>query len=54
MIADAKVAHGLPVTHIMNEMTAPRHGFTRFAVVRKQRWRPTFLIHPELLPAAAM
>ena len=37
MIADAEVARGIPVKHIMSETLAQRHELTAFAVVKKNR-----------------
>ena len=37
MIADAEVARGIPVKHIMSATSAPQHELTAFAVVKKPR-----------------
>jgi len=47
MIADAEVAQGIPVRHIMSETLAARHQLTNFAVVTKRRGRPPFLTYPD-------
>jgi uncharacterized protein (DUF488 family) len=39
MIADAEVARGIPVKHIMSATSATQHELTAFAVVRKRRGR---------------
>jgi uncharacterized protein (DUF488 family) len=49
MIADAEVAQGIPVRHIMSETAAPRHELTSFAIVSKRRGRPRLLTYPEHL-----
>jgi uncharacterized protein (DUF488 family) len=49
MIADAEVARGIPVRHIMTEKVAPRHELTDFAMVKKSRGRPPVLSYPESL-----
>jgi uncharacterized protein (DUF488 family) len=49
MIADAEVARGIPVRHIMTEKVAPRHELTDFAMVKKSRGRPPILSYPESL-----
>jgi len=51
MIADAEVARGIPVRHIMSETTAPRHELTDFAVVTKKRCRQPILSYPSSIPA---
>ena len=53
MIADAEVARGIPVRHIMSETAAPRHELTSFAVVRKRRGHPPLLIYPESVRTTA-
>jgi len=47
MIADAEVAQGIPVRHIMSETLAARHQLTNFAVVTRRRGRPPFLTYPD-------
>jgi hypothetical protein len=39
MIADAEVARGIPVKHIMSATTATQHELTPFAVVKKRNGR---------------
>jgi uncharacterized protein (DUF488 family) len=46
MIADAEVARGIPVKHIMSEKVAKPHELTEFAVVKKQRGRPPLITYP--------
>ena len=47
MIADAEVAQGIPVRHIMSDKVAPRHDLTSFAVVSKRYGRPPLLTYPK-------
>lgn len=54
MIADAEMARGIPVKHIMSEKLATRHELTDFAVVRKRRKRPPLLTYPEPASKAAV
>jgi uncharacterized protein (DUF488 family) len=46
MIADAEVARGIPVKHVMTETTATPHRLTEFAVVKKQRGRAPAITYP--------
>jgi uncharacterized protein (DUF488 family) len=46
MIADAEVARGIPVKHIMSERSATPHEMTEFAVVKKRRGRPPVIVYP--------
>lgn len=46
MIADAEVARGIPVDHIMSDNVAKRHELTEFAVVNRRR-RPPVITYPE-------
>ena len=46
MIADAEVAWGIPVKHIMSETVAKPHELTEFAVVRKRRGRMPVIRYP--------
>src|SRR5665213_1314394 len=39
MIADAEVARGIPVKHMMSQKVATRHELTEFAVVKKKNGR---------------
>ena len=48
MIADAEVARGIPVKHIMSETSAKRHELTEFAVVRKRRGRTPVIAYPNV------
>ena len=49
MIADAEVARGIPVKHVMSEKVAKRHEVTEFAVVKKRRgWTPVITYPPEV------
>ena len=45
MIADAEVARGIPVRHIMSETVARLHELTEFAVVNRSR-RPPVITYP--------
>jgi uncharacterized protein (DUF488 family) len=45
MIADAEVARGIPVDHIMSETLVKRHELTEFAVVDRRR-RPPVITYP--------
>lgn len=45
MIADAEVARGVPVDHIMSETIVKRHELTEFAVVNRRR-RPPVITYP--------
>lgn len=47
MIADAEVARGIPVKHVMSETSARRHELTEFAVVQKRRGRAPIITYPE-------
>ena len=46
MIADAEVARGIPVKHIMSGTVAKPHEMTEFAVVRKQGRKPPLISYP--------
>ena len=46
MIADAEVARGVPVKHIMSEKMATRHELTDFAVVKKRHGQAPMIIYP--------
>ena len=47
MIADAEVARGIPVKHIMSESVAKPHDLTEFAVVKKRRGRVPMIWYPD-------
>jgi hypothetical protein len=46
MIADAEVARGIPVKHVMSEKIAKRHEVTEFAVVEKRKGRTPVITYP--------
>jgi uncharacterized protein (DUF488 family) len=46
MIADAEVARGIPVKHVMSATVAKVHEMTQFAVVRKKRGRAPRITYP--------
>jgi len=46
MIADAEVARGIPVKHVMSEKVAKRHVLTEFAVVVKRAGRTPTITYP--------
>ena len=46
MIADAEVARGIPVKHIMSATVAKGHEMTGFAVVKKRRGRAPVITYP--------
>ena len=46
MIADAEVARGIPVKHIMSATVAKGHEMTGFAVVEKRRGRGPVITYP--------
>jgi len=46
MIADAEVAQGIPVKHIMSATVAKGHEMTGFAVVEKRRGRGPVITYP--------
>ena len=46
MIADAEVARGIPVRHIMSATVAKGHEMTGFAVVEKRRGRGPVITYP--------
>jgi len=46
MIADAEVARGIPVKHVMSEKVAKRHELTEFAVVKKKNGRTPVITYP--------
>ena len=46
MIADAEVASGIPVRHVMSLTKAPMHELTEFAKVKKRRGRGAVLSYP--------
>ena len=46
MIADAEVARGIPVRHIMSEKSAPAHQLTAFARIRRCKGRPPAITYP--------
>ncbi len=46
MIADAEVARGVPVKHIMSEKMAKPHAVTEFAVIEKKRGRTPVITYP--------
>ena len=46
MIADAEVARGIPVKHIMSQTVAKPHELTEFAVVKRRRGRPPLIAYP--------
>jgi uncharacterized protein (DUF488 family) len=46
MIADAEVARGIPVRHIMSNAVAKPHELTEFAVVKKRRGRLPKISYP--------
>ncbi len=47
MIADAEVARGIPVKHVMSASIAKPHELTPFADVKKTRGRAPVIIYPE-------
>ena len=47
MIADAEVACGIPVKHIMTPTTATPHELTEFAKVKKRRGRTALITYPD-------
>jgi hypothetical protein len=46
MIADAEMARGIPVRHIMSATVAKAHEITAFAVVKKRRGRSAVITYP--------
>ena len=46
MIADAEVASGIPVRHVMSLTKAPLHELTEFAKVKKRRGRGAVVSYP--------
>ena len=46
MIADAEVARGIPVKHLMSQKVATRHELTEFAVVEKRKRRTPIITYP--------
>jgi uncharacterized protein (DUF488 family) len=46
MIADAELARGIPVKHLMSETKATPHEVTSFATVRKRRGRRPLISYP--------
>jgi uncharacterized protein (DUF488 family) len=46
MIADAEVARGIPVKHIMSARVAKGHEMTKFAVVERRRGRGPLITYP--------
>ena len=46
MIADAEVARGIPVKHILSKTSARPHEVTDFAVLRKRRGRIPVITYP--------
>jgi len=46
MIADAEVARGIPVKHIMSENVTKPDELTEFALVKKKRGRPPLITYP--------
>jgi uncharacterized protein (DUF488 family) len=46
MIADAEVARGVPVRHVMSATAAPRHELTEFAKVERRRGRGPRITYP--------
>jgi hypothetical protein len=46
MIADAEVARGIPVKHIMCARVAMGHEMTMFAVVERRRGRGPLITYP--------
>lgn len=46
MIADAEVARGIPVKHVMSASVAKPHEMTEFAVIRKKRGRVPEICYP--------
>jgi uncharacterized protein (DUF488 family) len=46
MIADAEVARGIPVRHVMNDHVAKQHEVTEFAVVDKRTGRMPVVTYP--------
>jgi len=53
MIADAEVARGIPVKHLMSDKVAKRHELTEFAVVKKSRGRTPVITYPGPHPRVA-
>ncbi len=48
MIADAEVARGIPVKHILSETSARQHELTEFAVVRMRKGRAPVTTYPNV------
>ena len=46
MIADAEVARGISVRHIMSETSAKPHELTSFAVIHKAKSRRPIISYP--------
>ena len=46
MIADAEVARGIPVKHVMSEKVAKQHELTEFAMVKKRNGRTPVITYP--------
>ena len=46
MIADAEVAHGIPVKHIMSEKAATKHELTAFAVLKNAHGKTPVIVYP--------
>ncbi len=47
MIADAEVARGIPVKHLMSETKATPHELSDFAVVRRRRGQHAVITYPQ-------
>jgi uncharacterized protein (DUF488 family) len=47
MIADAELARGIPVKHLMSQTSAKPHELTGFALVRKRRGRAPVIAYPD-------
>ena len=45
-VADAEVARGIPVKHVMTMTTAKQHELTDFAVVTKRKGRRPRITYP--------
>lgn len=52
MIADAEVARGIPVRHIMSKTSARPHELTAFARVLRNKTRHPVITYPACLPPA--
>jgi uncharacterized protein (DUF488 family) len=48
MIADAEVARGVPVKHLMTKAAVKQHELSDFAVITKRRGQPPKITYPEI------